>query len=432
LSDEVKKLAATSLVDPMMINQDDLDFKKAKQTLKDLPEFAEAVDVKKVETEKIAVTVKPVKAVEEKAAVAKKSDDVVEEVEDEETKVEIALPKVEKPLSSKIKSLDIPSQIQQNYVIAPAKQRLMILVSMLRHLATVWKNKQDKTPCKIMVFISSCDSVDFYHRLLNEGATKSASEAVDEHPRGMNLEGMDIIDPLDSDFDLSGSDDEEKDEVKLDAKKDTAKPRPVVPHLPVYKLHGNLNMQTRSTTTREFSSSNNSILLCTDVASRGLDVPNITHVIQFDPPTDLSDYAHRVGRTARIGKQGEATIFLLPSEVELLSVLEKRSVSGLTQLSAEKILGYFSSDVEGTVEEEDYQGGLTGIIEFMKQVVIKGKRVPKRKHYEIVATDVHMMMERYVLANKEVCDVYITLDACVGPSCIHCSCAIVRYTFPKS
>jgi superfamily II DNA/RNA helicase len=403
LSDEVKKLAATSLVDPMMINQDDLDFKKAKQTLKDLPEF-KSVAVE-AETEKIVV---PIKAVEEKVEVAKKTVDKVVQEDDEETKVsEAPLPFVEKKAAPKIKALDIPTQIQQNYVIAPAKQRLMILVSMLRHLATVWKNKQDKTPCKIMVFISSCDSVDFYHRLLNEGATKSASEATDEHPRGMNLEGMDVIDPLDSDFDLSGSDDEEKeskkDMVKFDDdKKEKIKPRPVVPHLPVYKLHGNLDMKTRSTTTREFSASNNSILLCTDVASRGLDVPNITHVIQFDPPTDLSDYAHRVGRTARIGKQGEATIFLLPSEVELLSVLETRNVSGLTQLSAEKILGYFSSDIE-TVEEDGYQGGLDGIIEFNKQVVIKGKRIAKKKHYEIVATDVHMMMERYVLGNKEVC-----------------------------
>jgi hypothetical protein len=211
LSEEVKQLAATSLVDPMMINQDDMDFKKTKQVLKEipLPEIVKT-QVKEVETERIAV---PAKTVEAKVDSAKMDVDMVEEKEedaDEETKVELPLPIIEKTPTKKIKSLDIPTQIQQNYVVAPAKQRLMILVSMLRHLATVWKNKQDKTPCKIMVFISSTASVDFYHRLLNEGATKSASEATDEHPRGMNLEGMDIIDPLmDSDLDLS-DDEEEK------------------------------------------------------------------------------------------------------------------------------------------------------------------------------------------------------------------------------
>ena len=52
------------------------------------------------------------------------------------------------------------------------------------------------------------------------------------------------------------------------------------------------------------------ILVATDVASRGIDVPDITHVINYDPPATAADYIHRVGRTGRMGKKGVALTFV--------------------------------------------------------------------------------------------------------------------------
>ena len=60
---------------------------------------------------------------------------------------------------------------------------------------------------------------------------------------------------------------------------------------------------------RSFRSGRTPILVATDVAARGLDIPHVTHVINFDLPTDVDDYVHRIGRTGRAGKKGLATAF---------------------------------------------------------------------------------------------------------------------------
>lgn len=62
--------------------------------------------------------------------------------------------------------------------------------------------------------------------------------------------------------------------------------------------------------------------MCTDVAARGLDIPKVDWIIQFDPPDDPRDYIHRVGRTARAGKSGRSLLFLLPSELGFLRFLK--------------------------------------------------------------------------------------------------------------
>ncbi len=69
------------------------------------------------------------------------------------------------------------------------------------------------------------------------------------------------------------------------------------------------------------------MLVATDVAARGLDIPHVTHVINFDLPTDIDDYVHRIGRTGRAGKKGLATAFFSDKDsslarglAELLSV----------------------------------------------------------------------------------------------------------------
>lgn len=83
----------------------------------------------------------------------------------------------------------------------------------------------------------------------------------------------------------------------------------------VMDIHGKQKQQKRSTTFHEFGLMKKGILLCTDVAARGLDIPEVDWIVQFDPPLDIKEYIHRVGRTCRGYKTtGKALLFLLKEE----------------------------------------------------------------------------------------------------------------------
>ena len=78
----------------------------------------------------------------------------------------------------------------------------------------------------------------------------------------------------------------------------------------VAAIHGNKNQNQRQRALTEFKQNRVSVLLATDIASRGLDIPDVTHVINFDLPETYEDYVHRIGRTGRAGKKGIALSFV--------------------------------------------------------------------------------------------------------------------------
>ncbi|KAG5639310.1 ATP-dependent RNA helicase [Sphagnurus paluster] len=96
--------------------------------------------------------------------------------------------------------------------------------------------------------------------------------------------------------------------------------------VPVLDLHGKQKQQKRTNTFFEFINAESGILLCTDVAARGLDIPRVDWIVQYDPPDDPRDYIHRVGRTARAGKVGKSLLFLLESELGFLRYLKQAKV----------------------------------------------------------------------------------------------------------
>lgn len=126
--------------------------------------------------------------------------------------------------------------------------------------------KKNKTK-KVMVFFSSCNSVKFHHELLN------------------------YID------------------------------------IPCMSIHGKQKQQKRTTTFFQFCQAESGILLCTDVAARGLDIPAVDWIVQYDPPDEPREYIHRVGRTAR-GKDGKgnALLVLRPEELGFLRYLRAAKV----------------------------------------------------------------------------------------------------------
>jgi len=97
--------------------------------------------------------------------------------------------------------------------------------------------------------------------------------------------------------------------------------------LPVLDLHGKQKQQKRTNTFFEFCNAKTGTLICTDVAARGLDIPAVDWIVQFDPPDDPRDYIHRVGRTARgANGKGKSLMFLQPNEVGFLSHLKEAKV----------------------------------------------------------------------------------------------------------
>lgn len=80
-------------------------------------------------------------------------------------------------------------------------------------------------------------------------------------------------------------------------------------------------MQEREQALRAFKKGDAPILVATDVASRGLDIPHVAHVINFDLPKDIDDYVHRIGRTGRAGNTGLATAFFNENNMSLAKAL---------------------------------------------------------------------------------------------------------------
>lgn len=97
--------------------------------------------------------------------------------------------------------------------------------------------------------------------------------------------------------------------------------------IPVLDLYGRQKQNKRTSTFYKFCKAESAILICTDVAARGLDIPAVDWIIQFDPPDEPKEYIHRVGRTARgVDGKGKALLFLLPQEMGFLKHLKEAKV----------------------------------------------------------------------------------------------------------
>lgn len=88
-------------------------------------------------------------------------------------------------------------------------------------------------------------------------------------------------------------------------------------------IHGDMSQAQRERVLGKFRANKVTLLVATDVAARGLDIPDVTHVINFDIPDDADAYVHRIGRTGRMGRKGEAITLVTPREIRLLRIIEK-------------------------------------------------------------------------------------------------------------
>ncbi len=127
-------------------------------------------------------------------------------------------------------------------------------------------------------------------------------------------------------------------------------------------LNGDVAQNLRERTVQKLKKGEVDILVATDVAARGLDVERISHVINYDIPYDTEAYVHRIGRTGRAGRQGDAILFVAPRERRMLQAIEKATRSKIeimelpsTEIINNKRIAKFKQDITDTIGNEDLQ-----------------------------------------------------------------------------
>jgi ATP-dependent RNA helicase DeaD len=125
-------------------------------------------------------------------------------------------------------------------------------------------------------------------------------------------------------------------------------------------LNGDMTQQLRERVIEQLKRGALDIVVATDVAARGLDVPRITHVINYDIPYDTEAYVHRIGRTGRAGRAGTAILFVTPRETRMLKVIERATRQKIEpqplpsrEAVADRRVALFRQQVEAVIESEE-------------------------------------------------------------------------------
>jgi ATP-dependent RNA helicase RhlE len=127
--------------------------------------------------------------------------------------------------------------------------------------------------------------------------------------------------------------------------------------IPCAAIHGNKSQSARELALENFKSGKIKVLIATDIAARGIDVQGISHVVNYDLPVEAESYVHRIGRTARAGKEGDAISFCDETERDALRRIEKSI--GL-KLPAEQFVGVPEESVKMTRPDRDFRDPRAG------------------------------------------------------------------------
>ncbi|NWX96881.1 DDX31 helicase, partial [Nothoprocta ornata] len=189
----------------------------------------------------------------------------------------------------------VPEKLKQYFLMVPSKLRLVTLAAFILEKCKFEKRN------KMIIFFSSCEQVEFHYKLLLTVLSGGLESEQHEH------------------LSVSST------------------------HLQFLRLHGNMEQEERTEVFQEFLKSKTGILLCTDVAARGLDLPQVTWIVQYNAPASPAEYIHRIGRTARIGCHGNSLLVLAPSEAEYVSLLASHKIN-VSEIKMEKVLSSLMKD----------------------------------------------------------------------------------------
>ncbi|KAL7804315.1 P-loop containing nucleoside triphosphate hydrolase protein [Trichoderma afarasin] len=220
-----------------------------------------------------------------------------------------------------------PAQLHQSHIIVPAKLRL---VTLMAYLKSVFSRRGHTM--KAIIFMSCADTVDFHYELLKipengevpQPATKDAEHTSKTVAKAAYITSL------------------------------------ASPEVVLHRMHGSLSQPVRTATLKSFSACKSpSLLITTDVSSRGLDIPSVDLVIEYDPAFSFADHIHRIGRTARAGRSGDAVIFLLPGTeegyIELLKASGSPSPLSYESVLQKGLMTKLEFPVETTAKPEDGQ-----------------------------------------------------------------------------
>ncbi|XP_054076504.1 probable ATP-dependent RNA helicase DDX31 isoform X2 [Rissa tridactyla] len=189
----------------------------------------------------------------------------------------------------------VPEKLKQYVMMVPSKLRLVTLAAFILEKCKFEKHH------KMIIFFSSCEQVEFYYELLLKVLSGGLES---EQPERSSVSSA---------------------------------------CLRFLRLHGNMEQEERTEVFQEFLKSKTGILLCTDVAARGLDLPQVTWIVQYNAPASPAEYIHRIGRTARIGCHGNSLLVLAPSEAEYVSLLASHKIN-VSEIKMEKVLSSLMKD----------------------------------------------------------------------------------------
>lgn len=166
-------------------------------------------------------------------------------------------------------------------------------------------------------------------------------------------------------------------------------------------LHGDLSQAQRDAVMRRFRAQDIQILVATDVAARGIDVDDITHVINYNLPDEIENYTHRSGRTARAGKHGESMVLVTPRESYKIKAIEKKirttftkgSIPNAKEICEIQLMKLVDNVITTEVKEDDIAEFLPLVMKefdgFSKEEVIK----------KFVSTEFNRFIEYYERAS---------------------------------
>ncbi|NXN15903.1 DDX31 helicase, partial [Indicator maculatus] len=189
----------------------------------------------------------------------------------------------------------VPEKLKQYFMMVPSKLRLVTLAAFILEKCKFEKHH------KMIIFFSSCEQVEFHYELLLKVLAGGPGSEQPEHSSGSSA------------------------------------------CLQFLRLHGDMAQEERTEVFQEFLKSKTGILLCTDVAARGLDLPQVTWIVQYNAPASPAEYIHRIGRTARIGCHGNSLLVLAPSEAEYVSLLASHKIN-VSEMKMEKVLSSLVKD----------------------------------------------------------------------------------------
>jgi len=218
------------------------------------------------------------------------------------------------------------SGLNQYYCKVYDEFRLISLISFI-------KNNVNK---KIIVFVSTCCLTDFIYEILKNIEIEK------------NIGKIKIGDSNTTNTSSNSTQDKNKTSINSDTNSNMIQ----IFKNDVYKLHGKMDHNQRKQIFKEFNLNKPGVLICTDVASRGLDFPNVDWIVHYDVNPDPKEYLNRMGRSARLDKTGNSLLFLMQHEMPLIQTSFKSFEKDMKEIKNGNILLEFVNNINQEVTDK--------------------------------------------------------------------------------